>query len=320
MTKSFWNTLPIPFTVLAPMEGVTDYVFRDIIQEIGRPNIFFTEFTNVDGLTSELGFEKVSENLKFSNHQKPIVAQIWGKNPESFRRSAEICRRMEFSGIDINMGCPDRIIINRGSCGALIKNPELAKEIIKQTIAGAGNLPVSIKTRLGFSEINLDWIKLLLSQNLPALTLHLRTIAELSKVPAHWDLMTEIIKLRNEISPHTLIIGNGDLLTMGEIKNKYEEYKCDGFMVGRGIFHNPWLFNREVDINKVTVNERVDLYLKHINLFELTWKEKNIALLKRFCKTYLNNFPDAVNLREKIMETKSISEMKNILSDFNQQP
>ena len=314
--KSFWSDLPNSFTILAPMEGVTDVVFREIINEIGRPNVFFTEFTNVDGLTSPLGFERVSESLKFSPQQKPIVAQIWGKNPDAFKKSAQICKDMGFSGIDINMGCPDRVIINKGSCAALIRNPDLAKEIIEATRIGAENLPVSVKTRIGFSEINLDWINFLLSQKLPALTIHLRTVAELSKVPAHWDLMTEIVKLRDKISPETLIIGNGDLLTMQEIKIKHREYNCDGFMVGRGIFQNPWIFNPDIDIEKVIIEERVSLYLKHINLYEETWKEKNFAFLKKFCKTYMNNFPDAAILREKIMETKNISEMKEILMNY----
>lgn len=312
---SFWKTLPRPFTILAPMEGVTDFVFREIVNEIGRPDIFFTEFTNVDGLTSS-GFERVSESLKFDPKQKPIVAQIWGSNPDSFEKSAVICKDMEFSGIDINMGCPDRVIVKRGSCAALIKNPDLAKKIIESTRAGAGKLPVSVKTRVGFSEINLDWIKFLLEQNLSALTVHLRTVAELSLVPAHWELMNEILKQRDKISPKTLIIGNGDLKSLEEINEKYKNYGCDGFMVGRGIFQNPWIFNDSVKIENVTIEERLNLYLRHINLFEKTWKEKNFAFLKKFCKTYLNNFPDAVNLRERIMLTINISEMKEILENY----
>jgi len=313
--NSFWQELPHPFSVLAPMEKVTDFVFREIITDIGRPDVFFTEFTNVDGLTSS-GFEKVSESLKFSQNQKPIVAQIWGKNPDSFEKSADICRNLGFSGIDINMGCPDKIIINRGSCAALIRNPDLAKEIIDKTRTGASDIPVSVKTRLGFSEINIDWIKFLLNQNLDALTVHLRTVSELSKVPAHWEYMHEILNLRDQISPNTLIIGNGDIKSLEEMDEKYKELNCDGFMIGRGIFHNPWLFNSSVNINKVTIEQRIELYLKHINLFDEVWHERNFAYLKKFCKTYLNNFPDALNLREKIMNSENIDEMKKILENY----
>lgn len=314
--NNFWNDLPKPFTILAPMEGVTDYVFREIITDIGRPHVFFTEFTNVEGLNSK-GSEKVEESLRFDPHELPIVAQLWGKDTEAFTKSAELCRKKGFSGIDINMGCPDKVIVKRGSCAALIKNPGLAKDIIIATKKGAGGLPVSVKTRIGFNEIDLSWIKFLLEQDLPVLTVHLRTVAELSKVHAHWEIMPEIIKLRDEVAPKTLIVGNGDLKTYEEIDEKFEKYKCDGFMLGRGIFQNPWIFNRKIDIEKVTTKERFDLFLKHINLFDHTWPEKNPAFLKKFCKTYLNNFSDAALTREKIMECTTTSEMRNVLNKYS---
>lgn len=314
--KSFWQKLPHPFTILAPMDGVTDFVFREIITEIGKPNVFFTEFANVEGLTSK-GSEKVAELLKFGKKQLPVVAHIWGKDPEAFYKSAIICKKAGFSGIDINMGCPDRVIVYRGNCAALIKNPDLAKEIINKTREGAKGLPISVKTRLGFEQINLEWIKFLLQQNLAALTIHLRTVPEMSKVPAHWELMPEILKLRDEISPDTLIIGNGDLLTFDDINEKFKLYGCDGFMVGRVIFQNPWIFNRKVDVEKVTIKQRLDLFTKHINLFNKTWKgEKNPSLLKKFCKTYISNFPDVVSLREKIMACKTTSEMLEVLKEY----
>jgi tRNA-dihydrouridine synthase len=311
--KSFWQTLTRPFTILAPMDGVTDFVFREIITEIGKPDVFFTEFANVEGLTSK-GTEKVAELLKFSKKQLPVVAHIWGKDPEAFYKSAVICKSLGFSGIDINMGCPDRVIVYRGNCAALIRNPQLAKEIIDKTREGAEGLPISVKTRLGFEKIDLDWIKFLLQQNLAALTFHLRTVAELSKTGAHWELMPQLLKLRDEISPETLIIGNGDILNFEEIDDKFKTYNCDGFMVGRGIFQNPWIFNRKIDIEKVTVEERIALFKKHINLFNKTWKgDKNPSLLKKFCKTYISNFPDVVSLREKIMECKETVEMLEVL-------
>lgn len=312
--NNFWKDLPRPFTVLAPMEGVTDYIFREIINEIGRPHVFFTEFTSVEGLNSK-GSEKVKESLRFDSHEKPIIAQLWGLNLLSFTKSAKMCREMGFSGIDINMGCPVRVVTNKGSCSALIKNPELVEKIIDSVRLGAGELPISVKTRLGFNQINLDWIKFLLEQNIDSLTIHLRTVPELSKVPAHWELMPEIINMRDEISPGTLIIGNGDIKTYEEVDEKFRKYKCDGFMIGRGIFHNPWIFNKNVDIEKVTVRERIDLFKNHINLFDNTWPEKNPAFLKKFCKTYINNFPEASDLREKIMDCETTEEMLTILNN-----
>lgn len=314
--SNFWKDLPRPFTVLAPMEGVTDYVFREIITEIGRPDVFFTEFTNVEGLNSK-GSVKVEESLRFNPQERPIVAQLWGKELEAFTKSANLCVEMGFSGIDINMGCPDRVIVNRGSCAALINNPKLAGEIITATKKGAGGLPISVKTRIGFSEFDLTWIEFLFKQNISALTIHLRTVAELSKVPAHWELMSQIVKLRDQIAPNTLIIGNGDLKTFEEIDEKFATYKCDGFMLGRGIFQNPWVFNRKIDIEKVTTKERFDLFLKHIDLFDSTWPEKNPAFLKKFCKTYINNFSDAATVREKIMECSTTKAMREVLTSYS---
>jgi tRNA-dihydrouridine synthase len=215
------------------------------------------------------------------------------------------------------MGCPDRVIVNRGNCAALIKNPQLAKEIIDQTRIGAKGLPISVKTRLGFEQTNLAWLKFLLQQDLAALTIHLRTVPEMSKVSAHWEKMVQILKLRDEISPGTVIIGNGDILNQEEIDDKFKTYNCDGFMVGRGIFQNPWIFNRKVKIEKITVQERIDLFIKHIKLFEKTWKnDKNPANLGKFCKTYISNFPDAISLREQIMNCKKTVDMLAVLNSY----
>jgi tRNA-dihydrouridine synthase len=315
--KSFWKELPQPFTVLAPMDGVTDVVFRQIIVEIGKPDVLFTEFTMTDGLVSK-GRDKVAERLLITEEQKPIIAHIWGKTPEHYYQVAKELRGSGFAGIDINMGCPVRAVVNRGSCSALIKNPSLAKEIIEATREGAGDLPVSVKTRIGFEkEALVEWIAFLLEQNLPALTLHLRTVRELSKVPAHWKLMPKIMELRNKIAPETVIIGNGDLMSLAEIHEKYEQYGCDGFMVGRGLFTNPWLFNPKIDIEKISIQERIDVFLHHIALFEKQWSgAKHFALLKKFAKTYIQNFPDTAIFREKLMETKTLEELKTILQSY----
>jgi len=329
--KNFLQDLPKPFTVLAPLDGVTDVVFRQIITEIGKPDVLFTEFTMTDGLVSQ-GREKVAERLLLNEKQKPVVAQIWGTKPDHFYQVAKELQTMGFAGIDLNMGCPVRAIVTRGSCSALIKNPTLAKEIILATREGAGDLPVSVKTRIGFEKEEIEsWITFLLELQLPMLTLHLRTVRELSQVPAHWELMPKIIDLRNKIAPDTLIVGNGDITSLDEIQEKYEEYGCDGFMVGRGIFANPWLFNKQVKLPEVSIEERINLFLHHIELFEKQWSNdatlnpsvnekkvgwngsKSFALLKKFAKTYINNFPEASILREKLMETKTLEELKEVL-------
>lgn len=291
------------------MDGVTDMVFRQIITQIGKPDVLFTEFVSCDGLMS-IGRKRVEQALLFKPNEQPIVAQIWGSNPKNFYESAKHVKKLGFSGIDINMGCPHRPVIKGGACSALIKNRSLAEEIIKATKEGAGNLPVSVKTRIGFETENIDeWIGFLLKQNLAALTVHLHTVAELSKVPAHWELMPKILEMRDKYAPETVIAGNGEIASLEEINEKYKNYGCDGFMIGRGIFANPWFFSREK--TDVTIEGRFAIFLRHIDLHEKTWgNKKNYANLKKFCKAYINNFPGAAKYREKIMDAKSLAQLR----------
>jgi len=318
--KNFWQSLPKGFTILAPMDGVTDVVFRQIMVEIGKPDVLFTEFTNCDGLMSS-GKEKVIERLKFHPNEHPIVAQIWGVNAKTFYESAKLIAKMGFDGIDLNMGCPHRTITHEGACSALIKNPPLAKELIQATKEGSNGLPVSVKTRLGLQQTSemQKWIPFLLEQNIAALTIHLRTAKELSLVPAHWEAMKDIVAMKDKISPHTLTIGNGNIKTLDEVQQKIGETGCDGIMIGRGIFSDPWLFNTTINKNAVTIQERFALFLKHIDLFEQTWSNaKNPALLKKFCKVYINGFEGASAMREEIMQTNDLSSLRSIVQRMMQ--
>ncbi len=301
---NIWNTLSSPITVLAPMEDVTDTVFRQIILRTGRPQLFFTEFTNIDGLLSPLGSEKVAQRLKFIPEEKPLIAQIWGNDPEKFRQAAEKIVQMGFNGIDINMGCPVKDVVKQGAGGGCIGRTDHVKEILQATREGAGDLPVTIKTRLGNKTIQTEsWIRFLLEQHLPALTMHLRTIAEQSAVPAHWDEMTKIVEMRNKISPTTKIIGNGDVMSLSEIREKVATYGCDGIMIGRGIFHDPWLYSEEKD---KSLSDRLTLLKEHVELFDKTWQgQKPFQVLKKYFKIYLNGFDGASKLREQFMLTQS---------------
>lgn len=300
--------------ILAPMEGVTDTIFRQIVASVGRPDVFFTEFVPVDAILSK-GRPAILQSLDFSEMERPIMAQIWGTDPEKFYKVAKMLVKMNFDGIDINMGCPVRDVVKTGACSALINNPKLAKEIIMATIKGAGSasqrIPVSVKTRIGFSEIVTEqWVKTLLSTPIAVLTLHLRTAKELSKVPSHWEEISKAVKVRNQMNSKTLIIGNGDVKTLKEAKEKVKQYKIDGVMIGRGIFENVWLFNESVDPVTVTPNQKIELLLKHLNLYKkLRGDGKHFQLLKKFVKCYINNFDGASNMREKLMNTKLLSEL-----------
>lgn len=308
---SVWENLPSPFFVLAPMENVTDTVFRQIVLSCGKPDLFFTEFTNTDGMTSA-GRKFVEKRLLFSAEEQPLVAQIWGTNPEHFYETAKICVEMGFSGIDINMGCPVKDVMMHGSCAALIDNPKLAKEIIQETKRGAGDLPVSVKTRIGTRTIQTEaWTTFLLEQDIAALTIHGRTAKEQSLVPAHWDEIGKVVQIRNQMKCTTKIIGNGDVLSREEGLEKVRVYGVDGIMIGRGIFRNPWIFNPHVQEDSITQQMRFEKLLDHINLYESTWNgSKPFPILKKFVKAYVQNFDGAAEIRAKLMETKTLSEMK----------
>lgn len=311
-----WSNLPTPFFALAPMEGATDTVFRRIIAECGRPDVSFTEFTNCEGLLSK-GSEKVGKRLKFTKGERPLVAQIWGINPNSFFEVSKQLVEMGFDGIDINMGCPERTVVSHGACSGLIQTPELAKEIIEATRKGAGSLPVSVKTRIGLKTIQTEeWIGFLLRQNLDALTVHFRTQKEMSNVPAHWDEAEKVIRLRDEIAPNTVIIGNGDVLSKQQGIEFAKKYNLDGIMIGRGVFHNPFIFDESIDYATLSKDKKVQLLKRHLDLFEQTWGKddpKSYPPLKRFFKIYIQGFDGASDLREKIMQTNSIDEVRLVL-------
>lgn len=314
--KTIWDKLPKPIFSLAPMEDVTDTVFRQVIIKCGRPAIFFTEFTNVDGMNSA-GDKKVSQRLLFQKNEKPLIAQLWGVNPDNFYTAAKRVVTMGFDGIDLNMGCPQRDVTRHGACSALIKNHDLAKEIIEATRKGAGPLPVSVKTRIGFSKIQTEeWIGFLLEQNLPLITVHGRTAAEMSKVPAHWNEIGKVANLRNEMKKNTLIFGNGDVQNLTEAKEKIKEYSLDGIMIGRGIFHNPWLFSG-IDPTTKSVTDRLALLKEHVQLYEATWgKKKNFQILKKYFKIYLTDFEGASDMRAKFMETNSYDEARELVESL----
>ncbi len=299
-----------PIFALAPMDGVTDTVFRQIVASCGKPDIFFTEFVPIDALFSK-DRTRILQDLKFTEKERPIVAQIWGTDPEKFYKTAQMISKMGFDGIDINMGCPDKSAMKKGGCGALINNPKLAQEIILSTIKGANGLPVSIKTRIGFYKIETTkWLKVLLNTPISALILHLRTVKEMSKVPAHWDEIRKVVKLRDKLKSEALIIGNGDVKSLKEAKEKCKKYKIDGVMIGRAIFENVYLFNENIDPEKVTPNQKIALLLKHLKLFQKTYgNNKHFALMKKFVKCYLNNFKDASSIREKLMQTNSLKQL-----------
>lgn len=314
--SNFWEKIPKPFLVLAPMEDVTDYVFREIIAtELPKPDVFFTEFTNADGLFSR-GSDEVIKRFKFNESHRPIVAQIWGSNPDTIYKASKLISDLGFNGIDINMGCPVHAVVAKGAGAALCKTPELAKEIIDAAKKGSGGVPVSVKTRLGYDKVNTDeWISFLLKQDLTALTVHGRVAVEMSKFPANWDEIGKAVKLKNDIAPKTLIIGNGDIKSRAQAIEMHEKHGVDGIMIARGIFSNPWIFDKQEKTH--SKEEYLAILKKHLALYDQTWRDtKSIDRMKKFFKMYITNSRGANKLRQKLMDCRSFLEFEQVLNNL----
>lgn len=319
MTTNFWAELPRPFFILAPMEDVTDVVFRHVVKEAGAPDVFFTEFTNSDSFCHPDGIESVRGRLAFTEDEQPMVAHIWGDKPEFFREMSLALADMGFKGIDLNMGCPVPNVAERGKGSGLILRPDVAAELIEA--AKAGGLPVSVKTRLGFTDTTemKDWISHLLKQDIANLSVHMRTRKEMSKVDAHWELIPEIVKMRDELAPQTLITINGDILDRQMGLELAEKYGVDGLMIGRGIFKNPYAFEKAP--KEHSPKEMIGLLRLQLDLQDKYAEQvpRSIVGLHRFFKIYVKGFPGANDLRISLMNTKSTEEVREILDNFENQ-
>ena len=300
------------------MADVTDWAFRKIVSKCGRPDVFYTEFLSCDGILHDR--TKFEKELFFEKSEKPIVVQFFGAKPENFYECAQLAVELGFDGIDINMGCPDRSIEKQGAGAALIKNPKLAQEIIKK--AKQAGLPVSVKTRLGYNKIiTKEWVPYLLETEPTAIIMHGRTRKEMSSVPAHWGEIGITAELAK--GTETLIVGNGDVVDLNDARQKAREYDLDGIMIGRGIFANPWFFNKDTEHAERTPNGRIDLLREHLNNFERLWgdpsagsgQDKNFDMMKKFFKVYISNWPGAKELRTKLMATGSKEEALRVLKN-----
>ena len=316
LQENFWENLPKPFFVLAPMEDVTDTVFRHVIAKAGRPDVFFTEFTNSDSYVHFEAKDSLRGRLTFSADEQAIVAHIWGDRPEAFESMSKGVAEMGYKGVDINMGCPAPNVYRHGKGAGLIKRPKLAAELINA--AKSGGIPVSVKTRLGVHKLDewKDWLSHLLEQDIANLSVHLRTKKEMSKVDAHWELIPEIIKIRDEIAPHTLLTINGDIPDHKTGVELYEKYGVDGIMIGRGVFKNPFAFSKDYRLRRN--REYLELMRFHIDTYDvMTAKEPMLAkILNRFFKIYVKEFPGASDLRMQLMETRTTAEVRAVLDDF----
>lgn len=332
---TFWQKAKKPLYVLAPMANVTDAAFRRIIAKYGKPDVTWTEFVSADGLCSP-GKKKLLVDLRFTPGERPVVAQLFTGHPDVMKKAAALVAKIGFDGLDINMGCPDRSVEKQGGGAAHMKDAKNAIAVIEAARKGAPKLPVSVKTRIGYNKVDLGWLRTILALKLPALTVHLRTRKEMSDVPAHWELMPEIVKLRDEVSPETLIIGNGDVVSMSDAAQKVEKYSCDGVMIGRGIFGTPWFFEgltgrtevstryikSDITVQTKTPAERLKIMLEHAKLFEKEFggpdgkRLKNFAVMKKHLKAYVSGWDGAKELRVQLMETNTAKEVAAIVRAY----
>jgi tRNA-dihydrouridine synthase len=322
--------LPKPFFVLAPMDDVTDMAFRQVVADCAAPDLFFTEFANVDGLQSP-GRPRLLKKLRFAPSERRLVAHIWGLNPENFYKTAHeivdgtlahefgLLEDVNYVGIDLNMGCPAKSEVHSGACSALINNRPLAAEIIQATQEGAEfagqRMPVSVKTRLGFNAVDLSWHEFLLEKKLNMLTIHARTRKEMSKVPAHWEEFGRIRELRDKLAPGTLLVGNGDIENREQGEALARKYGLDGIMIGRGVFRDPFVFAENSPWVGVGRGQRIELFRRHVERFATTWREgeRPTHTLNKFCKVYISDFDGAKELREQLMEARSIEELLTMI-------
>ncbi|MCD8495175.1 MAG: tRNA-dihydrouridine synthase [Candidatus Pacebacteria bacterium] len=323
MELGFWKDLEKPYIVLAPMADVTDSAFRRIIAKYSRmgapgggPSVIWNEFVSVDGLASEGGRDRLMRDLAYSEGERPIVAQLFGARPENFTLVARMVADLGYDGIDINMGCPDRTVNKQGAGAALCKNPPLAQEIIRATQAGAPHLPISVKIRIGWTRNEIEtWLPALLEADPAVITIHARTRQELSKVPPHWDAVARAVEIRNASGKETRIIANGGIMNHDDSRHVVALTGCDGVMMGKAVFGNPWLFDESK--KTVTVRERLMVMLEHTELFlELIGDIKKFSVMKKHYKAYVHGFPSAKELRIELMDAPDYATIQARVQQF----
>jgi len=311
---NIYEKLKKPIISLSPMEDVTDTVFRQIVLSLGRPDLFYTEFVNVQGLNGK-GRERVIHRLKYVGEEKPIIAQLWGADSKSFYEASKLISSMGFDGIDINMGCSVKNVVKSNAGSGLINvERKIVEDIIQGTKDGSKGLPVSVKTRLGWESVDLQWIGFLLEQSLDVLTIHMRTARGIGAIKADWSYMNEIVKLRDGIAPNTLIFGNGDVHSLKEANGLVESYGIDGVMIGRESISNPWVFTGRENISN---EERLKVFKKHMLLYDQVWgNEKDFHGLKKFFRAYINGYEGATELRSLRMQSDSVDQVLEILENY----
>ncbi|MBU6388904.1 tRNA-dihydrouridine synthase [Patescibacteria group bacterium] len=338
MLKGFWNTLPVPIIGLSPMDGVTDAAFRYLTARHGKPDVIFTEFVSVEGIAA--GAVRLLEELRFDPIERPIVAQLFGADPSAFFKAAVVVSCLGFDGIDINMGCPSKSVTGHGGGAALILDPDRAREIVRQTRAGTEAwangltpsqtglpdqiiavlpklieprqpLPVSVKTRIGYDRPVIDrWIPTLLETEPAVISLHGRTLKQLYTGEADWEAIgTAAAMIR---STETKLLGNGDVRTVTEARERCRQYETAGALIGRAAQGNPWVFQDYIP----TWTERLKVALEHARYFARFFPEPAFVRMRKHLLDYIKGVEGAKEIRNSLMRVTCLSEVEAILAEL----
>jgi len=307
--NNFWQNIKKPIIGLAPMDGITDAAFRYIIAKYGKPDVIYTEFYPVDGVIHK----RAKDHFNFKRYEKntKTVIQFFGSSPVNFYKAARLAQKLGYDGIDINMGCPDRTVMKKGGGAALISNSKLAQEIIEETKRGAGRLPVSVKTRIGEDKkLTEKWATILLETNLDVISIHGRSLSQIFAGPVKWDELAMIAKLAEKTK--TIILGNGSVKSVTEVKEKCQKYGLGGILIGRAAFGNPWIFADKVP----TTKERFQIMIEHCEKFLKFNPKGHFASLRKHLAWYCKGFEGAAQMREKLMHVNNLEEVRGIMSGF----
>ena len=325
MNLGFWGKLKRPIVGLAPMDGVTDAPMRYITAKYGRPDVMFTEFVSADGLKRVTGGNKLSlasrnsllRHLRFDESERPVVAQLFGGDPEAFFEVSKLIVKMGFDGVDINMGCPAKKVAGRGEGAGLIKNHELAGEIIAAVKKGVeGKIPVSVKTRIGFEKADPEWWKFLATQDLAAVTIHGRTFKQLYQGEADWEAIGEAGTLIKQSG--AVFLGSGDISSRQQAVVSCQKYGVDGALIGRGAMGNPWIFKKlkNSKTQELKTEEKLSIAVEHARKFEEVFPNDRFFIMRKHLSWYARGFDGAADLRQKLVLCNSADEVEAIVSRF----
>lgn len=326
LMKFSWDTYSRPFICLAPMAGVTDGSYRQLIKTCAPETIVYTEFLSTDAI--HYGAKKTMQELEFDKESEyPFIVQVFGKDPDHFLSAAKVIEEMGADGIDINMGCPAAKVVSSCHGSALLKNAELAKRLVDAT-KRAVSIPVSVKTRLGWDCIDnlIPFCQGLVEAGADALAIHGRTYEGKFGGDANWD---PIYELKENVS--VPVIGNGDIRCSQDALDKIKN--LDGVMVGRGTFGNPWVMKDIAEafrlrsgkriedngkmiptVERLSFEEKIPFIIEHCKLaVKVKGQKRGILEMRRHLASYVKGIDGASDMRARLVRVESVEEVQRIL-------